>query len=182
MVIMQYENVVFPDSVGFHCMNCGVCCRDQPPDINFKEQQRIETAGYKNFMQDPSDPNNRNIRRNKGGSCFFLTKENFCKINSVKPSICILEPFIITDFDYRTKKIFLDLNPSAIINCKGISAVENAAMDEIGKAAQTIIKDLSEIIAEKTGLSVTDEKVASLTKKLLRDLNSRPLSHIKCHS
>ena len=171
MVSMQYENVIFLNSVGFHCRNCGVCCRDQPPDINFKEQQRIQTAGYKNFMQDHSDPNNRNIRRNKDGSCFFFTKENTCKINSIKPSICILEPFIITDFDYRTNKIFLDLNPLAATNCKGIFAGENIAIEEIGKAAQTIVKDFSEIVGEKTGLSVTDKKVAFLTKKLLRDLN-----------
>jgi len=171
MINMQYENVIFLNSVGFHCRNCGVCCRDQPPDINFKEQQRIQTAGYKNFMQGHSDPNNRKIRRNKDGSCFFFTKENTCKINSIKPSICILEPFIITDFDYRANKIFLDLNPLAAINCKGISAGENVAIEEIGKAAQTIVKDLLEIVAEKTGLSVTDKKVAFLTKKLLRDLN-----------
>jgi Fe-S-cluster containining protein len=120
-------------------------------------------------MQDHSDPNNRNIRRNKDGSCFFFTKENTCKINSIKPSICILEPFIIKDYDYRTNKIFLDLNPSAAINCKGIFPGENSAIKEIGKAAQTIVKDFSEIVAEKTGRSITDKKVAFLTKKLLRD-------------
>jgi Fe-S-cluster containining protein len=168
---MQYENVIFLKSVGFQCRNCGDCCRDQPPDINFKEQQRIQSAGYKNFMQDHSDPNNRNIRRNKDGSCFFFTKENTCKINSIKPSICILEPFIITDFDYRTNTIFLDLNPLAATNCKGIFAGENVAIEEIGKAAQTIVKDLLEMVAEKAGLSVTDKKVAFLTRKLLRDLN-----------
>jgi Fe-S-cluster containining protein len=171
MVSMQYENVVFLNSVGFRCRNCGVCCRDQPPDINFKEQQRIQTAGYKNFMQDNSDPNNRNIRRNKDGSCFFFTKENTCKINSIKPSICILEPFIITDFDNKTNTIFLDLNPLAALNCKGVSAGENVAIAEIGRAAQTIVKDFSEIVAEKTGLSITDKKVGFLTKKLLRDLD-----------
>jgi len=168
---MQYENVIFPKSVGFHCRNCGVCCRDQPPDINFKEQQRIETAGYQNFMQNPSDPNNRNIRKNKEGSCFFFTKENTCKINSIKPSICLLEPFIIADYDIITNKIYLELNPLAVLNCKGLCTGENVAEAEIGKAAQTIVKDFSEIIAEKTGLPVTDEKVASLTKKLLRESN-----------
>lgn len=169
---MQYANVIFPDSVGFHCKNCGACCRDQPPDINFKEQRRIEIAGYKNFMQNPSDPKNRNIKRNKDGSCLFLTKESTCKINCIKPAICILEPFIITDFDYKTNKIFLGLNPKAIKNCKGLLAVENVALKEIGNAAQTIIEDIKVIIAEKTGLQVTDERVGSLTKKLVRDLNS----------
>jgi Fe-S-cluster containining protein len=169
MVIMEYENVVFPNLMGFHCKNCGDCCRNQPPDINFKEEKNIETAGYRNFMQDPSKPNNRSIRSKKDGSCFFYTPEHTCKINDIKPSICILEPFIIVDFDYRTNKIFLGLNPLAKNNCKGISAVEIVPFKEIAKAAQTIVTDFSEIIAAKTGLSITDKKVAKLTQKLLRE-------------
>jgi Fe-S-cluster containining protein len=167
---MQYENVIFINTSGFHCKGCGACCRDQPPDINFKEQQRIQKAGYKNFMQDPSNPNNRNMRQKKDGSCLFITKENTCKINSIKPSICHMEPFIITDFDYSTNTIYIDLNPQATNNCKGISTGENVAMIEIGKAAQGVIKDFQEIIAEKTGLAVTDKKVAALTRKLILDL------------
>jgi Fe-S-cluster containining protein len=164
---MQYENVIFPDSVGFQCTNCGVCCRDEPPDINMKEQQRIEAKGFVNFLEDPNDPSNRNIRRKKDGSCFFLTEENTCKIQNVKPSICILEPFIITNFDYRTNRIFVDLNPLAVKNCKGICTGEMIVPQEIGKAAQTIVKESLEIVAKKTGLPVTDKKVSSLTKKLL---------------
>ncbi len=171
---MQYENVVFPDSVGFQCKNCGVCCRNQPPDINLKEQHRIEAKGFVNFLEDPNDPDNRNIRRKKDGSCFFLTDENRCKINAAKPVICILEPFIITDFDFGTNRIFLSLNPLATTNCKGISTDDTIALKEIVNAAQTIVKEFSEIIAEKTGLPVTDKKVASITKKLLRDFNFLP--------
>ena len=114
----------------------------------------------------------RNIRRNKDGSCFFLTNKNQCKIHSVKPLICILEPFIITDFDYRTNTIFLGLNPLAAINCKGILAGDIVSLKEIVNAAQTIVKEFSEIIAGKTGLPVTDKKVASLTRKLLKNSNS----------
>jgi Fe-S-cluster containining protein len=169
MVSMQYENVIFPNSVGFLCRNCGTCCREQPPDISFKEQQRIQNAGYENFMQEPSDPNNRNLRRNKDGSCFFFSKKNTCKINSIKPSICILEPFIIADFNYITNKIFLNLNPRATKKCKGIMAGENVAITEIGKAAQTIVQDVLEIVGEKTGLPITDKKVGALTSKLLRE-------------
>jgi len=168
---MQYENVIFPDSVGFLCSNCGTCCREQPPDISFKEQQRIQNAGYKNFMQEPSAPNNRNLRRNKDGSCIFFSKQNACKINYIKPSICILEPFVIADFDYSSNKIFLELNPRAVKNCKGIlaGAGENVAIAEIGKAAQSIVQDVLEIVGEKTGLPVTDKKVGFLTRKLLRE-------------
>ncbi len=168
MVNMEYENVVFPNSVGFHCKNCGDCCRDQPPDISFKEEKNIETAGYQSFMQDPSNPNNRSIRNKKDGSCIFYTGEHTCKINDIKPSICILEPFIIVDFDYKTNKIYLGINPLANNNCKGISAAEIVPIKEIANAAQTIVSDFSEIIAKKTGLSVSDKKVASLVQKLLR--------------
>ena len=169
---MQYENVIFPDSVGFQCESCGVCCRDQPPDINFKEQKKIEAKGFVNFLEDPSDAHNRNIRRKKDGSCFFLTEENSCKIHDAKPAICILEPFIITDYDYKTNRIFLGLNPLAAINCKGTFTGEMTAPEEIGKAAQTIVRELLEMVARKTGLQVTDKKVASSTKKLLINLLS----------
>jgi Fe-S-cluster containining protein len=118
-------------------------------------------------MEAPNDPHNRNIRRKKDGSCFFFTEENTCKIQDVKPSICILEPFIITDFDYKTNRIFVDLNPLAVKNCIGIFTGEMITPEEIGKAAQTIVKEFLEIVAKKTGLPVTDKKVASLTRKLL---------------
>ncbi len=165
---MQFENVVFPDSLGFHCKSCAVCCRDQPSDINSKEQHRIEAKGFVDFMEAPNDPHNRSIRRKEDGSCFFLTEENTCKIQDVKPSICILEPFIIMDFDFKTNRIFLGLNPLASKNCMGVSSGEMVAPEEIGKAAQTIVKDVLEIVAAKTGLSVSDKKVASITRKLLR--------------
>jgi Fe-S-cluster containining protein len=169
---LQYENVVFPDSIGFQCRGCSVCCRNQPPDINFKEQQKIEAKGFMNFLENPKDPNNRNIRRSKDGSCFFLTDENKCKIQAEKPLICILEPFVITDFDYRTNRIFLSLNPLAAKNCKGIFSGDIIALKEIANAAQTIIKECSEIIAQKTGLPVTDKKVAFLTNKLVKRFQS----------
>ncbi len=167
MVAMHFENVIFPDSLSFHCKCCGVCCRDQPPDINLKEQQKIEAKGFVDFLEAPNDPQNRNIRKKQDGSCIFFTEENTCKIHDVKPSICSLEPFIITDFDPKTNKIFVDLNPLAAKNCKGISKGEMVAPEEIAKAAQTIVKDCLEIVAVKTGLPVTDKRVASLTRKLL---------------
>ena len=165
---MHFENVIFPDSVGFVCKNCGICCRSQPSDINLKEQQKIEAKGFVDFLESPNDPNNRSIRRKKNGNCFFLTEENTCKIQDVKPSICILEPFIIADFDYKRNRIFVDLNPLATKNCKGVFNGEIMSLEVIGKAAQTIVTDFLEIVAAKTGLPVTDNKVASITRKLLR--------------
>ncbi|MCW4006275.1 MAG: hypothetical protein NWF04_06755 [Candidatus Bathyarchaeota archaeon] len=48
---------------------------------------------------------------------------------------------------------------------------EKIAIEEIGKAAQTIVSDCLEIVAEKTGLLVTDKKVAFLTRQLFNDSN-----------
>ena len=81
-----------------------------------------------------------------------------------------MEPFIITDYDYKTNRIFLDLNPLAVRNCKGIFTGEMITPEEIGKAAQTIVREFLEIVAKKTGLPVKDKKVASLARKLLLSL------------
>ena len=80
-----------------------------------------------------------------------------------------MEPFIITDYDYITNRIFLDLNPLAVINCKGIFTGEMIAPEEIGNAAQTIVREFLEIVAKK-GLPIKDKKVASLARKLLLSL------------
>lgn len=168
MVPMRFKNVIFPDSVSFHCKGCGACCIDQPADINLKEQQRIEAAGFVGFLEAPNDPDNRSIRRKEDGSCFFFTEKNTCRINEIKPSICILEPFIITDYDPHTNRIFVDLNPLAAKSCKGLCKGEMIAPQEIGKAAQTIVTELKEIIAAKTGLAVTDMRVGLLARKHLR--------------
>jgi Fe-S-cluster containining protein len=169
---LKFENVVFPDSVDFKCRNCGFCCKNNPPDINPKEQQKIEAEGFKNFLDPFAEVGEHNIRRNKNGNCIFLTKENTCKIHSSKPSICQLEPFIISDYDDKTGLIFLKLNPMAAETCKGIFKGELIAPKEIASAAQRIIKDISEIIAEKTGQAVGDKKVRELTRKIILDLNS----------
>jgi Fe-S-cluster containining protein len=169
---MQYESVIFPDNIGFRCRNCGFCCRDQPSDISLKEQKMIEAQGFADFMEDLGNPGNRNIRRKKDGSCFFFTKENTCQIQNVKPAICRLEPFIITDYDYETKKISLDLNPLAVKTCKGIFTGKMVAPEDIAKAAQAIVTEFLEIISKKTGLQITDKKVAALTRKLITSLNS----------
>jgi Fe-S-cluster containining protein len=164
---MQSQKVIFPNSLGFHCKGCGVCCRDQPADINPKEQQQIEAKGFKDFLEDPTDPSNRSIRRKQDGSCVFFTEENTCKIHDVKPSICRLEPFIIKDIDLEGNRILLALNPSAKKNCKGICRDKTEASQDIEKAAQTIVAESLEIVAAKMGLPVEDRRVAVLTRKLL---------------
>ena len=81
-----------------------------------------------------------------------------------------MEQFIISDYDDKTNRIFLELNPLAATNCKGIFTGEMIVPEEIGKAAQTIVSEFLEIVAMKTGLPIKDKKVASLTRKLLLNL------------
>jgi Fe-S-cluster containining protein len=133
-----------------------------------KEQQRIEARGFADFLEAPADPHNRSLRRKEDGSCIFLTEENTCKIQDVKPSICVLEPFIITDFDFKTNTIFVGLNPASAKTCMGVFCGEMVNPEEIGKSAQAIVQDCLEIVAAKTGLAVTDKKVASIARELLR--------------
>jgi Fe-S-cluster containining protein len=169
--VLNFENVVFPNSVVFHCSHCGFCCKNNPPDINLKEQQKIEAEGFKNFLEPSKEKTNRIIRRNKNGTCIFLTKENACKIHNVKPSICQLEPFIISEYNDETNMIFLKLNPLAAQTCKGVFKGEGVLSKEIAQAAQAIIKDISEIAAQKIGLLVEDKKVAALTREIIRKTN-----------
>jgi hypothetical protein len=46
------------------------------------------------------------------------------------------------------------------------------APEEIAKTAQAIVNEFLEIISKKTGLQITDKKVATLTRKLITSLNS----------
>jgi Fe-S-cluster containining protein len=166
-VVTIHFKVIFPDSLSFQCRGCGVCCRDQPADINPKEQQQIEAKGYVDFLEDPNDPSNRSIRRKPDGSCIFFTEENTCRIHDVKPSICRLEPFIIKDVDFKGNRIMLALNPLAAKNCKGICKGKTEASEDITRAAKAIVEEALEIIAAKMQLPVEDRRVVSLARQLL---------------
>ncbi|NLF87479.1 YkgJ family cysteine cluster protein [Candidatus Bathyarchaeota archaeon] len=163
---MTSLNVILPDS-GFRCRQCGVCCKSSPPDISFREQEKIEAKGFAGFLEDPNDFSNRAIRRKRDGSCVFFTEENTCQIHDVKPSICRLEPFVIKDIDFKGNRILLALNSLAVKNCKGLCRGKMDASEDITRAAQTIVEDSMEIIAAKMGLPVGDRRVVSLTRKLL---------------
>lgn len=169
---MKFENVTFPDSVGFRCRKCGLCCREQPADLSEKEQQQIEAKGFTGFSVDTAADGLEGlfIRRKKDGSCFFLTKDNECRIYDIRPACCRIQPFTITDWDYEKNTIELDL--PAECRCKGIF-VEGGTLpiDEIGRAAQTLVQSMLEIIAKSLGLPTTDKRVASKMRRLIKEMN-----------
>ncbi len=131
-----------------------------------EEQKRIESKGFKNFLVHPDETGISWIRRNKDGSCLFLTRENKCAIYDVRPAICRLEPFTIVDFEKNSIELELDF-PFAC-SCEGVDG-ERLQIDVIGKAAQAVLQKILELTAKDLALPVSDKKVASETRsRILR--------------
>jgi hypothetical protein len=157
---LNFENVFFPDSVGFKCVNCGSCCRVQPPEVDLIEQKQIESKGFRGFLEAPDETGLRWIRRKKDGSCFFL-ENNKCKIYHVRPAICRLEPFTIIDYNYPQKRIELDLNFPTSCGCFGVNEGGALPIEEIAKAAQAVVKKILALTARDLDLLVSDKRVAA---------------------
>ena len=167
---MNFENVVFPDSVGFRCKNCGVCCRMQPPEVDKLEQKQITERGFSDFFDRPDETGLVWIRRKKDGSCYFLTKNNKCAIYPVRPTVCRLEPFTIVDYDYEKNRIELELDFPFSSCCTGTCGEkEILPVEEIGKAAKIIVQKILALTAKDLDLPITDKRVFSETRsRLLR--------------
>ncbi len=147
--------------MGFRCRKCGVCCRLQPPDVNKAEQKQIEAQGFSDFLERANETGIRWIRRQKDGSCFFLTKDNKCAIYSVRPSVCRLDPFTIVDYDYERNRIELELNFPVSCGCEGVSDAEALPVAEIGRAAQIVVRKILALTAKDLGVPQIDPRVAS---------------------
>jgi Fe-S-cluster containining protein len=163
--VMQYENVVFPDGIGFRCKGCGRCCKEQPADATRTERERIENKGNTNFLDENDLTEPRLIRSRKDGGCYFLTPANKCKIHDVKPAICHIVPFIVTDWDYTKNIIQIDL--PADCDCPGINTTSQLPLETISKAAQTYVYDTQKAIAEQEKLPLNDPVVLSKTRQTI---------------
>ena len=141
----------------------------QPPDVNKSEQKQIESKGFKDFLAKPDETGIAWIRRKKDDSCIFLTKNNKCAIYEVRPAVCKLEPFTIVDFDYEENRIELELNFPFASCCTGVHEEGTLFVEEIGKAAQTLVQKILALTAKDLNLPVTDKRVKSETRsRLLR--------------
>jgi hypothetical protein len=141
----------------------------QPPDVNIVEQKLIEKKGFRNFIDFIDEAGIRWVKRKDDGSCFFLTKENKCSIYDVRPSVCRLEPFTITDYDPEKNKIELALNFPFTCCCEGICTEGAVPIEVIGKAALVVMNKILELTAKEMGLPVNDKKVRFAARaKLLR--------------
>ena len=142
----------------------------QPPDVDNTEQKRIEAKGFKNFLERPDESGIRWIRRKKDDSCYFLTKDNECAIHGARPAVCRLEPFTLADYDYETNLIEVELNFPFSSCCEGICDEKEAApIEEIAKAAQTMVQKILALTAKELGLLSNDKKVQAETRsRILR--------------
>ena len=142
----------------------------QPPDVDKVEQKQIEARGFRDFFDRPDETGIVWIRRKKDGGCYFLPKDNKCKIYNVRPTICRLEPFTIVDYDYEKNRIDLELDFPFSSCCIGTcDEKEILPLEEIAKAAQTVIQKILELTAKDLRLPITDKKVQSETRsRLLR--------------
>jgi hypothetical protein len=141
----------------------------QPPDVNIVEQKLIEEKGFRNFIDFIDEAGIRWVKRKDDGGCFFLTKENKCSIYDVRPSVCRLEPFTITDYDPEENKIELALSFPFTCCCEGVCTEGVVPIEVIGKAAQVVLNRILELTAKEMGLPVNDKKVGFAARaKLLR--------------
>jgi hypothetical protein len=73
------------------------------------------------------------------------------------------------DYDYENKKIELALNFPFSSCCKGICEGEMLSLEEIAKAAQTMMQKILALTAKDLKLPVSDKRVHAETRsRLLR--------------
>jgi len=142
----------------------------QPPEVDKVEQKQIEAKGFTDFFDIPDETGLVWIRRKKDGGCYFLTENNKCSIYDVRPTVCRLEPFTITDYDYEKNRIELELDFPFSCCCVGTCGEkEILPLEEIGKAAQMIVQKILALTAKDLCLPVTDKRVYSEARsRLLR--------------
>jgi Fe-S-cluster containining protein len=158
---LKFENVNLPDHIGFKCKNCGLCCKEQPADLNSIEINKIENKGFRNFLDEKDQTEPRLIKSKAGGDCFFLN-DNYCEINELKPAICKLVPFVVMDWDYKKNIIEVDLPIEC--NCPGLFIGEEIPFEIISKAAQSFVDELLKVISIKENLPIADDRVRSKTR------------------
>jgi Fe-S-cluster containining protein len=166
---LNTPKIGLPKNVGFTCKNCGVCCRVQPPDVDFIERKRIVDLGFKDFLEEPDETGVQWIRRKDDDSCWFLNKENKCQIYDVRPAVCRLEPFTIVDYDYENNTVELAPNFPFCESCSGFNEDGKVDKGELSYAVQVLIGKILALTANDMELPVTDKRVhAEARSRLLR--------------
>lgn len=86
----------------FHCQCCGACCRIPNGIVRVSEAEIARIADYlgmseQTFIDRETElaPDRRGLilKSRPTGACVYLTEDNLCQINPVKPDKCRTFPF-----------------------------------------------------------------------------------------
>jgi len=93
----------------YSCTCCGVCCK-WPGYVRMTDKEVGEIADFlglsvaeftKKYTHLTNDRRNLSLIENEQGHCIFLTEDNRCVINDVKPQQCRDFPFKWRFFGWR---------------------------------------------------------------------------------
>ena len=92
----------------FKCRMCGACCRINDGIVRVSDAEIARIAaflgmGEAEFIERETEvaPDRKSLvlKSRPDGSCVYLTDDNLCLINSVKPEKCRTFPFEWTNLD-----------------------------------------------------------------------------------
>ena len=93
---------------GFKCRRCGACCRVKDGIVRVSDAEIAcisaflgmdEDAFIEHEVEVAPDRKSLMLKSRPDGSCVYLTDDNLCRINPVKPDKCRSFPFEWTNHD-----------------------------------------------------------------------------------
>lgn len=98
------------DGIGkaFHCRTCGACCRIKDGIVRVSNAEIARIAAHlrmdeATFIENETElaPDRRGLilKSRPDGACVYLSEDNLCLINPVKPDKCRTFPFEWTNAD-----------------------------------------------------------------------------------
>ena len=95
----------------FHCRCCGACCRIKDGIVRVSDVEVARIAAFLGMCESDfidretelaPDRKSLMLKSLPDGTCAYLTTDNLCRINSVKPDKCRTFPFEWTNPDSDT--------------------------------------------------------------------------------
>lgn len=95
----------------FHCRRCGACCRIRDGIVRVSDAEIAAIAAHLGMTEDDfiaretelaPDRKSLMLKSRPDGSCVYLTEDNLCAINPVKPEKCRTFPFAWRNPDSAT--------------------------------------------------------------------------------
>ena len=95
----------------FHCRRCGACCRIPDGIVRVSDAEIARIAAFLGipevrFIEQETEiaPDRRGLilKNTPEGACVYLTADNLCRINVVKPDKCRTFPLAWTNPDSKS--------------------------------------------------------------------------------